>query len=94
MKAGLKIQQKGLLLVLVPLIFELAFVATLVFVQRQAEQAVAQEDHSRAIVVDVQHMIITVFNASEAFVKYTIYSDPKYAGEYEGFISQVPAGVD
>jgi PAS domain S-box-containing protein len=46
----MKLWQKGTLLVSVPLIFELAFVLTLVLLQRDVELAVARESRSREII--------------------------------------------
>lgn len=76
---GLKISQKGLLLVALPSIFELAFVLILVCLLNQAEQEAAVEAHSKAVIACVNDLTRGTIDATTAAGAYKIMQNQVYA---------------
>lgn len=90
MKLAAKIKHKGLLLVLVPLMFELLFVSVLWIAERQAEEALLHEIRSRQLVTEVQDLILYVYRSGESFVKFSFDRSDASASEVEATLRQVP----
>ncbi len=72
MRLNLKISHKGFILVAVPLVFLVAFVAGLSWLQNQAEQEAARFDCSRQVIAAVQGLEKAFFDASMTVVAYGV----------------------
>lgn len=83
MKLSLNLKQKGLLLVAVPLIFELIFVAFLVVLQDESERAAERVAHSKAICIAAETVIRNSYDAASAFVLFLVAKTPNYAERFE-----------
>src|SRR5271170_6648898 len=57
MQWNLTLTQKGLLLVSVPLLFELLFVGTLAFLLQQAEAEIKRESHAKEVSVATNNLL-------------------------------------
>ncbi len=64
MRFDLTLAKKGLILVSIPLLFELAFVAILACLLHQAESEIARERHARAIIETTNRLIRDLYEAS------------------------------
>ena len=83
MKLSLNLRQKGLLLVAVPLVFELGFIGLLVILQGQAEKASERVAHSKAICISAETVIRSSYDSASAFVLFLVAKTPNYAVRYE-----------
>jgi signal transduction histidine kinase len=70
LKLNLNISQKGLLLVAVPLAFELFFVAVLVSLHQQAENEVKRELESKTIIEHANSLMVQIINGGTATGEY------------------------
>jgi len=94
MQLSLKLKQKGLVLVLVPLLSELVFVTMLVYAQQQAEEAVRREAHSKALVATVEKTHMQTYDAAEAFVNFCVKKNKATEDNYLQVISTFPQELD
>jgi len=93
MQLSLKLKQKGLVLVLVPLLSELGFVAWLVYAQQQVEDAVKHEAQSKALVAAVERTHMQIYDAAEAFVNFCVKKNKASEDSYLERISTFPEEV-
>lgn len=93
MRIDLKVQQKGLLLVSIPLVFELIFVATLVFLQQQAESAAARLYHSKEIIRRAEVVNRRIYDAGASFSVWGITRSPAFEKRFMKSIDEVPKEV-
>jgi PAS domain S-box-containing protein len=86
----LKLPQKLLILISVPLFFELLFVGSLIVLQRQAELEAASYARSQRIIAETNHVVRLIYEASSAFLIYTITDSPKAAERFKTNLTQIP----
>lgn len=86
----LKLSQQGLVLIAVPLLFEMVFVATLAVLLKQAEQDVSREAHSRTVVSESNNLMQHFFDAGSAIYAYKLTKSPMFATHYDEIAQQIP----
>jgi len=91
MKLSLNLQQKGLLLVALPLLTELGFIGHLVDLQQQSERAAQRVAHSKAICISAENVIRSSYDSASAFVLFLVSKTPTYAERYEAVAAKIQA---
>lgn len=86
----LTLAQKGLVLVGVPLLFELAFVGMLTAMLYHAEQEANRLANSKAIITKTNSLSKLVVEAGAALAGYSVNHDPSYQDHYELATEQIP----
>src|SRR5262249_8250081 len=86
----LKLPQKLLILISVPLFFELLFVGSLIVLQRQAELEAASYARSQRIIAETNHVVRLIYEASSAFLIFTITESPKSEERFKSNLAQFP----
>ncbi len=82
MRFNLKLFQKGLILALVPIIFELVFVACLATLLKQAEDGMIKENHSRAVVTTAHDLQKLFYDAGASLSFYRMTRDAAFKRRY------------
>ncbi|HIA54564.1 MAG TPA: HAMP domain-containing protein [Candidatus Melainabacteria bacterium] len=88
MRLDLKLSQKGLILVLVPIVFELIFVVCLATLLKQAEEGMIKENHSRAVVTTAHDLQKIFYDAGAALSFYRMTRDDSFMRRYHTAIEQ------
>lgn len=86
----LKISHKGLILVAVPLAFELIFVVTLAILLTNAENAASREAHNRTVVSTATDLAQMMMNAGSSIVTYRFLKSPSALKRYDRCILETP----
>lgn len=84
----LKISHKGLILVAVPLIFEIVFVISLVHMLRTAEEVAAQTAHSKAVVACASDLDRTVGYAGYALSGWKATQSARFIKRYDSLVAR------
>jgi PAS domain S-box-containing protein len=90
----LKISQKGLVLVLVPLLFGIIFFVSLGFLLSQAESDVWKESDARMVVTRVNGIGRHFINASQYLFRYTLAKTPELRDQFEQETEAIIADVE
>jgi PAS domain S-box-containing protein len=90
-KLSLNMQKKGLLLVAVPLMFELVFIGVLFWLKRQADEAASQASHSKAVIVETENCMRAAYDAAGAFVLFSVAKSQSFGDRYEQVVVGLPA---
>ncbi|HEY9870201.1 MAG TPA: PAS domain S-box protein [Candidatus Obscuribacterales bacterium] len=72
MRLDLKLSQKWLILVSVPLLFELVFIIALVAMLQQAEREIGREERARVVLGHVDHVKMSALDAGSAAAGYSV----------------------
>lgn len=88
MRLNLKLSQKGLILVLVPIVFELIFVVCLATLLKQAEDGMIKENHSRAVVTMAHDLQKLFYDAGAALSFYRMTRDDAFMRRYQSAINE------
>lgn len=88
MRLDLRLSQKGLILVLVPIVFELIFVVCLATLLKQAEDGMIKENHSRAVVTTTHDLQKLFYDAGAALSFYRMTRDESFMQRYRKAIEQ------
>lgn len=94
MRLNLKLSHKGLILVSVPLIFELIFLATLTALLRQAEIEVQRQVRSKAIISQANTLSKLFYDAGVAMGGYSITKSPLFSDRYDKIVHQIPQDLE
>ncbi len=94
MRLNLKLSHKGLILVAVPLIFEVIFLATLTYLLRQAEIEVQRQVRSKAIISQANTLSKLFYDAGVAMGGYSITKSPLFSDRYDKIVRQIPQDLD
>jgi len=94
MRLNLKLSHKGLILVSVPLIFELIFLATLTALLRQAEIEVQRQVRSKAIISQANTLSKLFYDAGVAMGGYSITKSPLFSDRYDKIVRQIPQDLN
>ncbi|PWT94528.1 MAG: hypothetical protein C5B53_12910 [Candidatus Melainabacteria bacterium] len=94
MKFNLKLTHKGLILVSVPLAFELIFIAVLYGMFKHAEYERARADHARAMVGEASEIMRDLYNAGTAIVAYRVLRNRSYSDRFSENIDQVATHIN
>ena len=94
MKLNLRLSHKGIILVAVPLIFEVVFLAALTFLLRQAEIEVQRQVRSKAIISQANTLSKLFYDAGVAMGGYSITKSPLFSDRYDKIVHQIPQDLD
>src|ERR1700722_10413295 len=94
MRLNLKLSHKGLILVAVPLIFEVIFLATLTYLLRQAEIEVQRQVRSKAIISQANTLSKLFYDAGVAMGGYSITKSPLFSDRYDKIVHQIPQDLE
>ena len=84
----LKLFQKGLILVLVPIVFELIFVGVLASLLKQAEDGMIKENHSRAVVTTAHDLQKIFYDAGAQLSFYNMTKDEAFLKRYQNSLNK------
>lgn len=87
---NLKIVHKGAILVLVPLLFELVFLAVLTELLHRAEVEVQRQVRSKAIISQANTLSKLFYDAGVAMGGYSITKSPLFSDRYDKIVRQIP----
>lgn len=90
LRLNLKLSHKGLILVSVPLFFELLFLGVLATLLNQAEMEKAKADHSRQIVSHCNTLVRLLYDAGTTIAGLTLTGSKMFSERYEQVIEQIP----
>jgi signal transduction histidine kinase len=85
----LKLSQKALVLVAVPLLFELTFIAALAFLLHRADEGKAREVHARSILSHVNNITGLTLDAVKAMAAYRISREETLMYSYDKSIASI-----
>lgn len=91
MRINLSIAQKGIILVLLPLLFELVFAAGLFVLEQRAEEIAAEEQRSKEIVSQINELIKLSYDSGSSAAIYGFTKSEVLRERYHKLINQVPA---
>jgi PAS domain S-box-containing protein len=94
MKLKLKLVHKGLILVLVPLILNLGFLAVLSYLLNQAEIEVNKQVRSKEIIAQANSLSKLFYDAGVAMGGYSITKSPLFADRYDKIVREIPENLD
>lgn len=89
----LKLPHKLLILISVPLFFELVFVGSLIVLQRQAEVEAAQFSRSQRTIAETNNVVRLIYEASTAFFIFSVTDSPKSEERFKTNLVQIPQSV-
>jgi signal transduction histidine kinase len=90
---NLSIFQKGLILVAVPLLFQLAFITAAWWARAEAEHVQERHLHSQEVIVTAERTLRLSAEVHSAVRGYVVTSDPTFLKVYETGRSSLPATV-
>jgi PAS domain S-box-containing protein len=90
MRLNLNLAQKGIVLVSVPLIFELVFAASLYILEQRAEMVAAEEQHSKAIVSQVNQVLKTAYDTITTGVLFGVTKSELLSQRYHKLALEAP----
>jgi PAS domain S-box-containing protein len=93
MKLNLQLSHKGIILVSVPLILELVFIAVLSVLLHQAEVEVQRQIRSKAIISQATQLSKMFYDAGIAVGGYSITKSPIFSDRYEKIVHQIPLDI-
>src|SRR5262245_6176592 len=82
MKLQLKIRQKGLIIVAVPVLLEFVLLASLAGLLHQAENEIKQESHSKEVVMHANVMLRHLVSAGTRLLSFYMKKKPKHLQIY------------
>lgn len=91
---NLKISQKGVILVLVPLVFELTFVGLLVWRLQAAEREARIARHAQNIITQCDRLERTLMDAGQWMVAWNLTRDQKNEMRFQRAMNRIVASVD
>ncbi|HEY9785426.1 MAG TPA: ATP-binding protein [Candidatus Obscuribacterales bacterium] len=90
MRLNLTLSRKALILVAVPLLFELTFVAALVYLLQQAEVEREREAHARDVTNQINYSLRLLLDGGTASVIYHLSGNPQVQARYRRSLQQFP----
>lgn len=87
----LKLTHKLLIIVFVPLTFELAFVFVLSDLLHKAELELNRETHSKAVIAESNELVKNLYDTSSALVAYAVSPSQQVTAEYLRRLEMIPA---
>lgn len=90
MRLDFKLAKKGLLLVSVPLLFELLFVLTLIVLLQQERTAALHERHSKAIMVQTNSVVKLAYDSAVAMIFYALVKSDLFVARSDKVARQIP----
>lgn len=93
MKFSLQLKDKALILVAVPLLFELIFVASLTILLRQAETETLRESHSKLILAESNGVLRNFIDAGMALYMYQLSDSQTFLERFRDLSQGVPEKI-
>ncbi|MBY0358830.1 MAG: CHASE3 domain-containing protein [Candidatus Obscuribacterales bacterium] len=93
-KRGLKLSDKALILVIIPLAFQFLFVGTLVLLLRNAEYETRRESHHKAIVTESYSILNAYVNQAMSLYFYWITKQEAFKEHYEEVVESMPVQIN
>lgn len=87
----LKLTHKLLIIVFVPLTFEMAFVFVLSDLLHKAEVELNRETHSKAVIAESNELVKNIYDTSSALVAYAVSPSQQVTAEYLKRVELIPA---
>lgn len=92
--ASVKLSHKGLILVAVPLVFELVFVVWLAYLLDQTEQEVRREAHSRTVLTTTQQLVKNLYVLSTAAKSKALIASDADTNLYKKNLEEIPGNIE
>ncbi|MBA3994338.1 MAG: hypothetical protein C0469_12490 [Cyanobacteria bacterium DS2.3.42] len=92
-KLSLQLKHKALILVAVPLLFELIFVASLTVLLRQAETETLRESHSKLILAESNSVLRNFIDAGMALYMYQLSDSQTFLERFQDLSLSVPEKI-
>lgn len=92
--SDLTLFQKGMILVAVPLLFELVFLGTLAALLQRSEAVAQREAASKKIIFAADRVNRTFFNCAVALYTYTTTDNPQFLKRYEELTQKLPDEIN
>ncbi len=93
MNVSLQLKDKALILVAVPLAFQLFFVATLTILLRQAETKTLRESHSQLILAESNSVLRSFTDAGMALYMYQLSDSQSSLERFQDLCESIPAQI-
>jgi len=93
MRLDLKLSHKGLILVIIPVVFELIFIGVLVKLLQEAEHQVWLENKVKTIAVESHELTKLFYDVGSAVVLYGVTRNKAFLTRYEDGMAQIPDQV-
>jgi signal transduction histidine kinase len=94
MPLHLTIPKKGLILLSIPLLFQLAFIGLLVWMEKAEDQADAWVDRTREIVLQTHQVVEELLNGQTGSRGFVLTADASFLTPYESSVRSVPEALD
>src|SRR5262245_57288210 len=94
MKRDLKLFHKALILVAVPLLFELALLSTLAWLLNQSELETARAQRSEKIITTSENLIKEIYFSAMALLAYSTSHSSAMQDQYQTLKARMPQEVD
>jgi signal transduction histidine kinase len=91
--ANLKLSHKGLILVAVPLVFELVFVTTLAILLKQAEHETWRARHARTVVAESNSLLNNFMNSAASLYMFRFTNKDVFMERYEKLSAEIPGQI-
>lgn len=91
LRSNLKLSHKGIILVSVPLFFELLFLGVLSLLLNQAEHQAARLEHSRSIIRHCNHLIQLMYDSGATIFGMTLSGEQSFSDKYVVLMTEIPA---
>ncbi len=91
MKLSLQLKDKALILVAVPLAFQLVFVGTLTILLRQAETETFRESHSKLILAESNSVLRNFIDAGMALYMYQLSDSQTFLKRFQDLSESIPS---
>lgn len=94
MTLKLKLSHKGIILVSVPLLFELVFVVALAAMLEQAERTAQMEAQSRAVLSEGNNLSKSLFDSASLLIGWNFTRSPMFERRFNESLNQLEEGID
>jgi len=93
MTLSLKLSHKGLILVAVPLIFELVFIAVLNDMLQQSEREAERAQHAHEVVTHINNVLRLLMDSGRGVVVFVLTGESKHLTYYKNSYDVIPAEI-
>src|ERR1043166_6734339 len=90
----LTIFRKGVLLVALPLLFQLALLTLVADMERRQTRAADQVVHTKKVAAEAQGVLLALVDAETGFRGYLITLDPAFLEPYDRSAARLPPALD
>src|SRR5438876_7096021 len=93
MPLGLTIFSKGLILVSIPLLFQLAFIWLVADMQATSAEAQARSSHSKEVLTQTQVVLRSLLDAETGSHGFLLTEDPLFSAPYQQSVREIPSAL-